>query len=556
MQTNITVVNILLLLITVACRLDQSESTSEPEFVAISQQKYGSITKYAGFLIKKVHQPKIRIVYGFSDNNHCGRQFTGQYEKQLKDSLIKSLRVWLAPLANRNKIVNRFEFEHKKTHKDHIGSIVMKGMRKFKYKLWVFGNPDLSIIFYCKQGRSHAWGGITHMQIHLHQQQEHYIGQKGVSDLRKYSLGTLHHEVGHAFCLGDTYVDTGEKPSWWIRYNVSDGGAANTTGNQPISVMNNYYLIAIDSSGKLQLGEDDIAGINWLYDFHVAKNINSRSCPAEYHYERSTKGCVPNYPFIFAIKQNNLGIAKKMLLEDPTININRQDELGNTALHYAANAQKIHGGMLYHYLLHKGGDANIKNNNGDTPSDLAGENKTRTGFSKGFTNTLLAVFKRQLASPALLELIGISLQKPDGIEKTKKILKKVNINARSNDATGSTVLHQAVIKNKANIVEFLLTHATPDVNIQSKLSEETALHYAARYGHLEIAKLLLAQTEIDVTVEDRWSKTPLNRAMQEGQVEVRSAIIDFINDRHSASIPPTVTVPLNNNGNQPAGSGN
>ena len=67
-----------------------------------------------------------------------------------------------------------------------------------------------------------------------------------------------------------------------------------------------------------------------------------------------------------------------------------------------------------------------------------------------------------------------------------------------------------------------------DVNVQSKTTKETALHYAARYGRLEIAKLLLAHTDIYIESEDNWQRTPLNRAMQEGQVEVISAIRNFI----------------------------
>ena len=196
---------------------------------------------------------------------------------------------------------------------------------------------------------------------------------KGVSDLGKYRLTTLHHEIGHAFGLGDTYVDLKRSASWRGRYNVSDGGDAGTVGNQPISVMNWHYLIALDSAGELQLGDDDISGINWLYNYYVAKTISSRGCPTSYHYERSTKGCIPRYPLIFAVKQNNFAIIKRLLHFDSTINVNQQDELGNTALHYAANAQKIHGRTLYHYLISKGASTDLKNNNGKTARDLVGE---------------------------------------------------------------------------------------------------------------------------------------------------------------------------------------
>ena len=157
--------------------------------------------------------------------------------------------------------------------------------------------------------------------------------------------------------------------------------------------------------------------------------------------------------------------------------------------------------------------------------------------------------QQQLASPIVLQLIDQSLQKTDGAETTKNILSKIDINARAKDNLGKTLLHQAVIKDKVNIVKFLLTLPEIDVNIQSKATEETALHYAARYGHLEIAKLLLAQTAIDVELKDSWQRTPLSRAIQEGQVEVRGVIIDFINNQQSTQPPPTTTNSSNDNSN-------
>ena len=524
------------LLLVLSCRLDDG-NVSETEFVTLAQERGDD----SNFLIKKVHNPKIIIDYGFSDNNHCQKQFTGRYEQQLKDGISQSLRVWFKPLADRGRIVNNFKYRHKKTHKDG-------DRRKFKHVLWgVFGGrPDMSIVFYCQLGRSFA-RTTTHSMLHMYQQNRN---RKGISDLGKYSIATLHHEVGHAFGLGDTYVDQTRSESWTKRYNASDGGDTGTVGNQPISVMNWHYLIALDSTGKLQLGEDDIAGVNWLYNYHVAETIGSSDCPSGYHYEGSTKGCIPRYPLIFAVKQNNFLVVTRMLRDDPSTNVNQQDELGNTALHYAANAQKIHGGVLYHYLISKGANAHLKNNNGETARDLAGEQKTR----KGLENTMLVALQRKISSPVVVEMINNYLQKKNGTAETKKILSKININARANDSLGKTLLHQAVIENKLVTVKFLLTFSNLDVNIQSKATEETALHYAARHGRLEIAKLLLAHKAIDVELEDSWGRTPLSRAMQTGQVEVRSAIIAFVNDQQpipkvaASPVPKTETTQLPGSG--------
>jgi len=353
---NRSIIFIMFLTWSTSCRSEEGKSVSENKFIALAQARWAA--KFSGFLIKKVHNPKITIDYGFSDNNRCSNQFSYRDEQQLKDSISKSLRVWLAPLAERGKIVNRFEYRYRKTHKAVV-QLTRDERRKFKYTLWIFGNPDLSIIFYCQAGWSFAWP-VTHAQIHMYQE---IIVRKGVSDQKKYNLVTLHHEIGHALGLGDTYIDDN---------NTSDGGDAGTRGRQPISVMSVHYPAAIDSAGELQLGYDDIAGIKWLYKYHVAKTIDSKDCPAGYLYEDSTKGCSPRYPLIFAVKQNNFYVVSKLLIDDPTINLDQQDELGNSALHYAAKAHKMHGHDIYDYLIHKGANTQLKNNKGESAGDLLG----------------------------------------------------------------------------------------------------------------------------------------------------------------------------------------
>ena len=354
MSTNRSIIFIIFLVLCTSCRLlEEGKNVRKTKFIAIAQQHLQA--NFNGLLIKKVHNPKITIDYGFSDNDRCGKLVSVLDEQQLKIYISESLRVWLAPLADRGEIVNRFEYRYRETHKDGDSK-----SRKFNYTL-DSDNPDLSIIFYCQEGRSFARVG-THAMIHMYQ------------ETGSYTMNILHHEMGHAFGLGDTYVDVTESPSWSFRYNTSDGGGAGTAGKQPISVMNLNHLTAIDSTGELQLGADDIAGINWLYNYHVAKTIGKNDCPADYLYEDSTKGCAPRYPLIFAVKQNNLYFVDRILSADSkNINLDQQDELGNSALHYAAYANKKHGSLLYDYLIDKGANIQLKNNKGETARDILGE---------------------------------------------------------------------------------------------------------------------------------------------------------------------------------------
>jgi len=57
----------------------------------------------------------------------------------------------------------------------------------------------------------------------------------------------------------------------------------------------------------------------------------------------------------------------KTFLRSNEININFQDKIGNTALHYLCEDEKFDVAIE---IIKKGGDTNIKNNNGKTPIDL------------------------------------------------------------------------------------------------------------------------------------------------------------------------------------------
>ena len=362
--------------------LFKNNDTSDPEFVAIEQEP--DSYKGENFLIKKVHNPKFFIHYGFSDNKYCDDRFSN-HQQQLKDSISKSLRVWLAPLVGRNNITDtyeyyyrdttlsrdtpdfidneRFEIVFKKEEQGSGGSLFSSCASNLKNE-----SSDLAIIFYCQQGRSFARISKKYAEIHMYQVKTNKPNMLGVTDQKKYRITTLHHEIGHAFGLADTYIESGD---YW-RYNVSDGGASYTIGKQPVSVMNNSYTGVNPETGKLLLGADDVAGITWLYKYYITKSFGINDCPTDYLYEKSTKGCRPRYPLIFAVKQNDWDTIKGILDNDLTV-INQQDELGNSALHYAAGSSTMHGDRLYRHLIDKGINTKLKNNIGKIASELLSE---------------------------------------------------------------------------------------------------------------------------------------------------------------------------------------
>ena len=62
------------------------------------------------------------------------------------------------------------------------------------------------------------------------------------------------------------------------------------------------------------------------------------------------------------------------------------------------------------------------------------------------------------------------------------------------------------------------------VNLQHKAGM-TLLHMAARIGHLEVVKELLANKDIKVNLQSKNGHTPLHMAAYNGHVEVCKALI-------------------------------
>ncbi len=154
---------------------------------------------------------------------------------------------------------------------------------------------DFELYLKCEEGRAFFHGGLdvgVSPWIHLYiGKTEYYAAGNEFLD-GKFSMSTLLHELGHAFGLGDTYIldSDGSPTSSQSKHNVSTGGSDRTVGSQPLSLMN-------DSYNNLKPGEDEKAGMVWLYKYYVSKEITSLDeCISGYYYEEATGGCLPGEP--------------------------------------------------------------------------------------------------------------------------------------------------------------------------------------------------------------------------------------------------------------------
>lgn len=484
------------------CYSEKEKNTAK--FVALeSQGDAFGFNLTINFLAKKVHKSKLIIDVGFADNKTCG--FTDSYRRKLYTSITQSLSVWLAPLKDRTDVTDDIvgSMEIRKGNIDEQQTF-LQGVKFFKERSAQESSRDLGIIFYCEEGRSFALvddlkNALSNIEneaiptLHIKKANYQYYSNQNpkgwINGVIGYRKEIIHHEMGHAFGLSDTYVDSSTNSLLpIIRHNTSDGGDMKTVGNQALSIMSSTKL-GLDSAGKLRLLNDDIAGINWLYDYYIKKNISSTDCPDDYKYEEATIGCVPRYPLIFAVKQNNFSAIRRLLEHDDTIDIDEQDDLGNTALHYAAYSQTLHGDTFYKFLVNRGAKENIPNKDEKTASAIA--RKQKESLLSYFKN-LQPLLKTISKAVKNCRLDGTMIVGCNDQEEIRSLLNKMDINAQTKN--GQTLLHQAVIKGETKVIEFLLT--LDHLDLEAKNSDnKTAIHEACRLTIETINELLTQDNE-------------------------------------------------------------
>ena len=489
-----------------ACR---EGHVAETKFVAFDQER-GYWFGGPPFLIKKVHARQWHIAYVFADNNRCGNRFSGRYGEQLLAGVSSTLRVWLGALADKQNVVDDFRYELRRARPARF---------PLHYSL-LEKKPDLAIVFYCHRGRSFMRTNPV-PSLHILRASDDSDHNR-LTDLRYYRASTLLHELGHAFGLGDTYVDKSKLARRLKRYNHSDGGAKTTTGKQPIAIMNHHHHVALDNKGGLRLAADDRDGMQWLYGRYIAKDTKRKNCPHDYNHERSTKGCAPVYQLIFAVKHGVWRVVDDLLSDDADIDINTQDELGNTALHYAVRATQ--GNDLYYYLLDKGADDSIRNHAGDTAAELRRKN---TAVPRDLAVAIVNELKLRGAVAYATWLLDYAVRRDVAV--ANRALDSIGADINRSDRSKMVMLHYASNSGYVRLLQLLLQQPGIDVNLRSALGN-SALHFAAVTGHTKATELLLSQPGIDVNIRNMNGDTPHSFvlfviAYQKGETPQRAKLV-------------------------------
>jgi ankyrin repeat protein len=162
-------------------------------------------------------------------------------------------------------------------------------------------------------------------------------------------------------------------------------------------------------------------------------------------------------PLQYAISQD-MWEAVEILLQSPKININTQDDLGDTPLHDAMR-RTIPIDVAKLLLRHPAIQINLQNQNGETPLHLSVEQGPEVSVS-------------------------LLLHHPD-----------IQVNVV--DEFGKTPLHLAIEANQPQIINHLLSHSDTDVNYCDRRGW-TALTRAVLDGNTELVQMLLAREDVDI----------------------------------------------------------
>lgn len=232
--------------------------------------------------------------------------------------------------------------------------------------------------------------------------------------------------------------------------------------------------------------------VNFLLDQQV-------DADAADNYERT--------PLYMACMSGHTEIVHRLLEKS---NVNVKCICGTTAVSKAAENGYVE---ILRLLLQKGASTNTKNQDGESPKDLATRN--------GHLNILGKLREYEEKHQAML----FKAAKNGSVSEVRR-LTDGGIDAEVRSEFGTSALDQAAQNGKVEVVRFLLEEKSVSAK-QANKAGVTPLHLAARNGHEAVVQLLI-EKGADPNASDKDNCTPLHRAASSGHVGVISAMLDRV----------------------------
>ena len=313
-------------------------------FFNLSSTAHGFLArtnKELDILLDKIDKPQWKIGYNFTAD--CPAAFR-QQEEQIKQAIVKALQIWLQPLRKR--------YPNRQFTNDFL-LIKQPDVAACEENRLALRELDTRVTVDCAENVR-----ISFARVSLAGEAPDICLRKGAAagpDNRGF-IFTLVHELGHAFGLGDTYVEG---------LRQSTGGLAFTFGKQPAAIMAGMH----DSNAPFALGEDDENGIIYLYKYLHEDHPADDCFFSDYIRVEWDGRCRPQYPLIFEAKYGVFQAVEQILIDDPKLDVNARDSQGMTALHYAV--QRGSAEIVEALLAQAGIKVNLLNGQRRTPAQLA-----------------------------------------------------------------------------------------------------------------------------------------------------------------------------------------
>ncbi|GAA5815677.1 hypothetical protein MFLAVUS_009190 [Mucor flavus] len=115
--------------------------------------------------------------------------------------------------------------------------------------------------------------------------------------------------------------------------------------------------------------------------------------------------------------------------------------------------------------------------------------------------------------------------------------------ARGAGLKNKTALHVAAEHCHTSIVEYIVSITPPKYHAQVDSMGASALHYAATSGHSDLVLFLIQNCHLTVDLVDIRAETPLHWASRYGQLEVASLLIERFGCDYNSYVPRKVGTP-------------
>ena len=186
------------------------------------------------------------------------------------------------------------------------------------------------------------------------------------------------------------------------------------------------------------------------------------------------------------------------------------DSKGNTLLHIAAH---LSDQQLAEFLINKGFTLDVKNNDGLTPRNISELNN----------DTAMQIYLLKKESNEML-LNAIIVGDLDNFHKSLSYGADLQRVIRLKPFIGAYLLHYMAFYNRAQLIEYLCSNFSIDIDCQDQAMKETPLHTAAQNNHSTVIDILL-KYNAGINNKDVMDWTPLHRAAINGSAKATAALL-------------------------------